>query len=445
MKTRLSTVKKDEAQISNKASTFASCFVGLVLCSATVAVQAANHKKAEKPTYTLKVLTKDKAPNGVALRQEVKASKIINRSIKLTDGGVIWISKDPASLTPTLNVTTGSLVEMREGNLASPISFSIRTNYAYFIDYWELNIYDSNDNDQLKPLATFAGKDLDNGRTVKWDGHTKDGDKLQSGDQISYVLTVRDKDGHKDETHAHQISFVGAERLINETKTETNNADSDLARQTIPVHGSRVRIYGRDIYNENRILVDDEAVSLSDGSFVIEKLLPEGKHKFDIAITDSAKQTYHKPLNVDLKGKYMFMVALADVTIGEGKVTGNLESLSDGDKHLDGDIFVDGRLAFYLKGKIQGKYLVTAQMDTGTEAIEDLFDDIHKKDPRSLFRRLDPDKYYPVYGDDSTIVDDTDSQGKIYVRVDWDKSRALWGNYNTDFTGTELSSFNRSL
>ncbi|KAG1654011.1 hypothetical protein GQR58_025277 [Nymphon striatum] len=139
------------------------------------------------------------------------------------------------------------------------------------------------------------------------------------------------------------------------------------------------------------------------------------------------------------------MVGLADVTVGEGKVTGNLESLSDGDKHLDGDIFVDGRLAFYLKGKIKGKYLVTAQMDTGTTEIEDLFDDIHKKDPKSLFRRLDPDKYYPVYGDDSTVIDDTDSQGKMYVRVDWDKSRALWGNYNTDLTGTELSAFNRSL
>ena len=184
---------------------------------------------------------------------------------------------------------------------------------------------------------------------------------------------------------------------------------------------------------------------LVENKFVIEKLLPEGQHNFDIGITDNKQETYHKPLAVNLKNKYLFMVGLADVTVGEGKVTGNLESLSDGDKHLDGDIFVDGRLAFYLKGKIKGKYLVTAQMDTETAPIDELFDDIHKKDPRSLFRRLDPDKYYPVYGDDSTLIDDTDSQGKMYVRVDWDKSRALWGNYNTDMTGTELSSFNRSL
>jgi len=29
--------------------------------------------------------------------------------------------------------------------------------------------------------------------------------------------------------------------------------------------------------------------------------------------------------------------------------------------------------------------------------------------------------------------------------VDWDKSQALWGNYNTDLTGTEFANYNRSL
>jgi len=58
---------------------------------------------------------------------------------------------------------------------------------------------------------------------------------------------------------------------------------------------------------------------------------------------------------------------------------------------------------------------------------------------------LDPDQFYSVYGDDSTTIDDTDSQGAFYLRVDWDKSNALWGNYNTDLTGTEFGQYNRSL
>ncbi len=477
MKKRLRTVTKT-LHIKSPLLIGAS-LVGLALCSTSIIAQAADSLTSKKPTYSLKIVTHgeddnrsdnmsevarqdnrradvkmitnvktgSRTVNDVSLQKvQVKVSDAVNRSIKLADGGIIWISKDPASLTPTLNVTASSRVEMQEGKFDSPLNFDIKTNYAHFIDAWELAVYDANDDDQTDALVTFMGRDLNNGRVVKWDGHTKKGKKLQAGDSLSYVLTVRDKDGHIDETRPHQISLVGADRLISKVESENiNNAENDLARQTIPLHGSRVRIYGRDIVSGNRIRINDEDISLTDGKFVLENLLPDGQHSFDVEITDNNKHVYQKSLNVDLKGKYMFMVGLADITIGEGDVSGNLETLSDGDRHLDGDIFVDGRLAFYLKGKIKGKYLVTAQMDTGTAEIDELFDDIHKKDASSLFRRLDPDKYYPVYGDDSTIIDDTDSQGKMYVRVDWDKSRALWGNYNTDMTGTELSSFNRSL
>ena len=38
-----------------------------------------------------------------------------------------------------------------------------------------------------------------------------------------------------------------------------------------------------------------------------------------------------------------------------------------------------------------------------------------------------------------------DSQGAYYVRVDWDKSRALWGNFNTNITANEFAQYNRTL
>ena len=379
---------------------------------------------------------------------DVKVSDAINRTIRLNDGGSIWVSKDPASLTPVLNVTSSQTVKMDSGKFEIPLNFNIYTNYAHFIDNWELSVYRKEDEDQVKPLVIFMGKDLDNGRIVKWNGTTNKGGKLLAGDEVTYVLTVKDKSGHFDKTHSRTIRLAGPEENITEVQNDTSNTgkfDNNLALQTIPIHGSRVRIQGRDIATGNRVQVGEQQVSIIDNKFVVEKLLPDGKHSFDIKIVDNNKEEYNKPLKVDLDSKYMFMVGIADLTIGESEVKGNLETLSDGDKRLDGDLFIDGRLAFYLKGKVKGKYLVTAQMDTGTAPIEDLFDDIHKKDPRSLFRRLDPDKYYPVYGDDSTLIDDTDSQGKLYVRVDWDKSRAIWGNYNTSITGTELSAFNRSL
>ncbi len=487
MKTRIKTsVQRNQC----KAPLLGYAFTGLILCSASVAVQAAEYQRATQPntqpTYTLKVVTHGENANrsdnmSEPTRQDnrradvrmqariqqgtrtitketseeitVKVSDAINRTIRLKDGGVIWITKDPASLTPKLNVTSQSSIQMDGDEFSSPINFTIKTNYANFIDRWEMLVYHENDTDN--PIATFAGNDLSNGRTLKWNGRIKDNQPLKAGDTLQYVLNVYNKEGQVDETHARKLAITSPQDKSNNStgfiasqthKTTTNRVlDNNLKQQTIPLHGSQVRILGRDIAKGNIIKVNDESITVTDNKFFVEKLMPHGKHSFDVAITDNAKENYHKSLNVDVTGKYMFMVALADITAGKGHVTGNLQTLGEGDKHLGGDIFVDGRLAFFLKGKIQGKYLVTAQMDTGTEAIEDLFDGLHKKDPRSIFRRLDPDKYYPVYGDDSTLIDDTDSQGKVFVRVNWDKSRALWGNYNTDFTGTELSAFNRSL
>ncbi|MEB8432361.1 hypothetical protein OO007_09005 [Cocleimonas sp. KMM 6892] len=448
-----------------------SLVAGLVLSSVSIVAEATAPSYKEKPAFTMKIESVDDSSNTTVISgdndQSVKPAKttdeVINksanqtdnqsdnqsasRSIRLKDGGVIWVSKDPSTLTPVLNVTAPNSIEMEKGEFVSAMNFEITTNYAHFIDSWELEVYYAEDEQQKHPIASFMGKSLENGRTVKWNCSNKKENKLKEGDKLSYILTVKDKDGHLDRTHLRQISLVGPQRNITDTVSSSvsSNLENNLDLQTIPVHGSRVRIFGRDIPTDHTIKINDESISLVENKFVVEKLLPEGQHDFDIAITDSNQDTYHKPLNVDLKSKYMFMVGLADITAGKGKVSGNLETLSDGDKYLDGDIFVDGRLAFYLKGKIKGKYLVTAQMDTGTDDIENIFDNIHKKDPDSLFRRLDPDKYYPVYGDDSTIIDDTNSQGKMYVRVDWDKSRAIWGNYNTDITGTELSSFNRTL
>ena len=470
------------SSISIKKALINTTLSGLVFSSVSVLAQTdlEQHEAKNVPAYTLKIITHGEADNRsdnfsevarqdnrradvsikskilagfkeetvtTTQKHKVKVSDAVNRSIRLADGGVIWVSKDAASMTPKLDVSTSATAEIENNKFVTPLSLNIKTNYAKFIEEWELVVYKSEDENHSKPLVTFMGKDLSSDRVVKWNGSTTSNEKLVSGDKLKYVLTVKDKEGHIDETRPRVISLIGPERNLQLTEKvdPSSNLNSNLLRQTIPVNGSRVRIFGRDIIDGNSIKINGDSISLVENKFVTEQILPDGQHQFDVEITDNNKQTYNKPLSVNLKGKYLFMVGLADITVGEGSVTGNLESLSDGDKYLDGDIFVDGRLAFYLKGKIKGKYLITAQMDTETSPIDELFDDIHKKDPRSLFRRLDPDKYYPVYGDDSTLIDDTDSQGKMFVRVDWDKSRAIWGNYNTDMTGTELSSFNRSL
>ncbi|MFH1499464.1 MAG: hypothetical protein ABII82_16765 [Verrucomicrobiota bacterium] len=95
-----------------------------------------------------------------------------------------------------------------------------------------------------------------------------------------------------------------------------------------------------------------------------------------------------------------------------------------------------GRAAFYLKGKIKGDALLTIAYDSDK-----------RKDDVKLFRDLDPDAYYPVYGDSSTRGYDAQSTGKLYVRIDKDRSYFLLGDFNTraDSETRQLGDYNRSF
>ncbi|MEM9058520.1 MAG: OmpA family protein, partial [Pseudomonadota bacterium] len=221
---------------------------------------------------------------------------------------------------------------------------------------------------------------------------------------------------------------------------------NQLVQQNIPMRGSRVRLHGRDVGNHAGLVIGGKPMPMDvNGDFTVEYLLPTGEHMLDVGFADSNGRVVEQtevPANVT--GKYMFMVALADLTWAENDLGGSVEPLSADDRYLE-DTLTEGRVALYLKGKIKGKYLVTAQLDTTEEQLDDIVSNIDEKDPRAVFRRLDPDRYYPVYGDDSTTIADTNSQGRLYVRAEWDKSEALWGNYHTDLTGTEFGQYNRSL
>ena len=71
---------------------------------------------------------------------------------------------------------------------------------------------------------------------------------------------------------------------------------------------------------------------------------------------------------------------------------------------------LQGRLAFYSKGKFGNDWGVTASADTREGPVEDLFSNFLDKSPEALFRRIDPDDHYPTYGDDGTVEEDAPTQ-----------------------------------
>ncbi len=95
---------------------------------------------------------------------------------------------------------------------------------------------------------------------------------------------------------------------------------------------------------------------------------------------------------------------------------------------------VGARAAFFLKGKILGEYLLTAAADS------------EKDTSGRLFKDIDPNTFYPVYGDSSLRGNDAQSSGRLFVRIDKDRSYLLYGDYTSSTTSEilQLGNFSRA-
>lgn len=393
-------------------------------------------------------------------------------SIALPDGGAIWATEDPSLGQPELSVSGQSMAPFDGERITKPVQFATRSNYAPFIQRMEILLYRGTDTDLVQPIGVIPMKSTTIGE-VQWTGALPPNLGLHRGNTLVYVLRAYDADGAYDETYPQKIQLVSPEEEARNLQQIRDSAEQSLGSalsidqaqsqslinnvfsgnglrlQNIPIYGSRIRIQGRNLPPRSSLSINGEPYPVDlQRKFAAEYLVPIGKHSFDIALVDPDKPggapEQHQTLDVDVTGHYFFAVGLADVTVMQGEVARSLDPSASGGHYKD-DVISDGRLAFYLKTKINGKYLITAQADTTDQEIKHLFSGFTNATPNDIFRQLDPDLYYPTYGDDSTTYRDVDTMGRFYFRVDWDKNQALWGNYATGFTGTEFAQYVRSL
>ncbi|WP_294054923.1 hypothetical protein [Sphingomonas sp.] len=99
------------------------------------------------------------------------------------------------------------------------------------------------------------------------------------------------------------------------------------------------------------------------------------------------------------------------------------------------DVVTDGQLAVYAKGRIKGSWLLTMAYDSDRRFDRD----------RGLLGRIDPDRYYTVYGDGTIQGQDAATRGKLYLRLERRDFYALFGDFETGFTDTRLARYSRTL
>ncbi|MFY7835722.1 MAG: isopeptide-forming domain-containing fimbrial protein [Novosphingobium sp.] len=124
------------------------------------------------------------------------------------------------------------------------------------------------------------------------------------------------------------------------------------------------------------------------------------------------------------------LVGLAEAAGGKSSVARQMQR----DGQFDSDLGDNARVAFYAKGRVLGKFLLTASYDSAKQ-----------KDQQRLLGAIDPNAYYTVFADGSSRRFDSASRDKLYVRLEARAFYAIYGDFVTAFDQTVLARYQRTV
>jgi len=350
--------------------------------------------------------------------QPVSGDKRLVDRVRSTDVALaaadIKVQFDGLGAKPRLDlVTTGTRRVFHGGDR---VTFQSQTNYPGWITRGEVRIIDTSGRSGPRTVAVLP---------------------VQPNGQVQYVLPqdgdlvavhrVYDSKGRYDETYSLALGSRslgdGGDQDGPAADIQPEEGTDRTARRRIPVHGGAITVSGTSVAPGALVQVMGETLRADpNGRFVLNRIVPAGTHSVPVRIAASSVDIVR---DVDIPKSDWFYVGTADVTIGmnDSEATGTTEH------------YQRGRLAFYLKGRNQQGYTITASADTGEDDLGDLFRNFDERDPRSLLLRIDPDDLYPTYGDDSELIEDAPTSGKFYLKVERDNNFFLWGNYRASVSG----------
>lgn len=356
-----------------------------------------------------------------------------------TSGTDIQVQFDGLDIEKSANVAVLT-PDLAEPNGEATHAFVGYWNYSTWVERAEIRIFNASRSTKGRPLQVI---DMPEDRIAPL---ALVSEKLRNG-QLQYVMRLYDDKGNFDETEPKLlgVSSIGKLAYGDGIDDLAEGWDQNtLAINGIDVAGGAVTVYGDQVPEGHQVYVMGQRVPVAGaGDFVTKEILPGGDHQVRVQVFDAYGEGIDFARSLFIPEHELFYVALGEITIGSTAGSGPSELVGENDG-ID-DISVEGRGAFFLKGKVRGDILITAMADTGYGTLEELVTNIDKKDPRHLIHRIDPDKHYSVYGDDSTVTEEALTQGKFYVRVEKNDSFVMWGNYQTGVTGNEFVNLNRGL
>ena len=311
---------------------------------------------------------------------------------------------------------------------------------------------------------------LQNGKPVakvNFDGVLKDqrglsvsrwsGVDLDDGDNI-FDVTIKDRKGQVIKHFVHTVHFstdpVDAEiieeqstliadgitrpvlaiRLLDKDGYPVRKGVSGQYKIALPYKAIRSQKFSTNVMpgasnDRQEYLVNDDGIAM----ITLEPTIESGKVRISLPLTRNPL----KKLTARLRAKSSdwILVGIAEGSAGYSTLSENAVpwTARTAQEHL----YKENRIAFFAKGQIQGKWLITMAYDS---------DKVRpgKNDPE-LFQIIDPDRYYTLYGDTASSGFAAASSEKLYLKLERDAFYFLFGDYQTGFNDVELAKYQRTL
>ena len=278
--------------------------------------------------------------------------------------------------------------------------------------------------------------------------------QIEDGENV-FLARILNADGSEAEILARNVRFAGgpirgelveeSSRLIADGKRRPMIAvrlfdgSGELAR-TGSVGGFRVDAPYRSSWEveasrENTLLTigDREPVYRIEPDGIarieLEPTTDAGEVVVRLQFNNQREQEIRAWLNPEPRD--WILVGLANGTVGYNTISNNFVAATEAG--IDDDVYEDGRVAFFAKGQIKGEYLLTLAYDTRGDA----------RDPTEFEGVVDPDAFYTLYGDGTESRIEAPSQRKLYVKLERQQFVALFGDFDTGLSVTDLARYQR--
>jgi flagellar motor protein MotB len=339
--------------------------------------------------------------------------------------------------------------DLGSGPDASMVHFRMYSNYGSFIKRAEIRIFDQEQSLQAAPLKIVA---VDDAGLAEWQPEKE----ILPGParELKYLLRAYDAKGNFDETDARPLRLYREQSPKDGAKSEKPSqrellaayGENDLVRQQIPLGSGTVKVQGSGIPAGHTVWVAGRQIPVDlQGNFAAEEILPTGTHTVEVAVLDDAGNGSLYLRDLEFKRTDLFYVGVADLTVSKNSASGPAKLLQGENASQPYDSSLDGRLAFFVNGKVRQNWHLTASADTREGPVKDLFSNFLDKSPDSLFRRIDPDYYFPSFGDDGVVEEMAPTMGKFFVKASRGQDYGMWGNFKVGYRDNELAQVDRGL